>query len=92
MDVLKDTIQVLKSPRRRHKGTKNLEKVVMIDALKEKCLLPLILKFLEIAKSSYYYQRVALACSDKYSGLGLQIKVIFHKHRAVYGFAGSIWR
>ena len=50
---------------------RNREKAVIIDALKEKDPLPLLLEFLGMATSSYYCQRAALKHPDKYGGLRL---------------------
>lgn len=61
MDILKETINVLKKdPGINMETLKNREKAVIVDALKGKYPLPLLLKRLKLPKSSYYYQETAL--------------------------------
>ena len=58
IDILKETIDVLKKDQGINlKKLTNKEKVMMIDTLKNKYSLPLLLKMLEIPKSSYYYHK-----------------------------------
>lgn len=58
VDVLKEALNLLKKdPSINITDLKNREKAVVIDSLKDKYSLPLLLKVLHIAKSSYYYQR-----------------------------------
>ena len=57
IDILKETINVLKKdPGIDQTALSNREKAVIIDALKNKYSLPDLLKKLNLAKSSYYYQ------------------------------------
>ena len=64
--ILKETIHVLKKdPGASKVPLNNREKAVIVDALKEKYPLPLLLSGLRFAKSSYYYQRKRKAFSEK---------------------------
>lgn len=56
IDILKETIDVLKKDISKIL-LNNREKAVIVDALKGKYTLPLLLKKLTLAKSSYYYQK-----------------------------------
>lgn len=57
IDILKETINVLKKdPGINTETLKNREKAVIVDALKDKYPLPLLLGKLGLPKSSYYYQ------------------------------------
>lgn len=69
IDILKQTIDVLKKdPGINKTPLSNGEKVVIVDALKTKYPLPVLLKKLKMAKSSYYYQKKRL-CFDYYGTL-----------------------
>lgn len=57
VDILKETINVLKKdPGADLKDLKNREKVAVIDAMKEKYPLPVLLRKMKLPRSSYYYQ------------------------------------
>ena len=57
-DILKETINVLKKdPGNDQSALCNREKAVIIDALKTKYSLPLLLRKMQLSKSSYYYQK-----------------------------------
>ena len=59
--LLKETINVLKKDRGVDlTSLKNREKTAMIDAMKNKYPLSILLKRLALSKSSYYYQKSAL--------------------------------
>lgn len=61
IDILKETINVLKKdPGIDQTTLKNKEKTVIIDALKNKYSLPILLERLAFSKSSYYYQKAAI--------------------------------
>ena len=66
---------------------RNREKAVIIDALKEKYTLPILLTHFQMAKSSYYYQKAAMNRPDKYLSCKEKITALFHENRA-----GFIWR
>lgn len=64
----------------------NRGKAVLIDALRPKYRLKELLKVLNMAKSSYCYQKVALQAEDKYAVLRETIKVSFQNNRSCYGY------
>lgn len=64
----------------------NREKAVIIDALKNKYSLPDLLKKLNLAKSSYYYQEKTIYAEDKYSNLHKRIIHLFHENRDIFGY------
>ena len=55
IDILKETINVLKNPGVDQAVLRNREKAVIIGALKNKYSLPKLCFKLEIPRSSYYY-------------------------------------
>jgi len=57
-----------------------------VNELKAQYKLPQLLKAIGLARSVYYYQRVAFAKPDKYSTLKNKIKSIFHEHKGRYGY------
>ena len=87
VDVLKEALNLLKKDPGIHvTELKNREKAVVIDAVKDKYSLPQLLKFLCIAKSSYYYQKNVMRQPDKYYELRIQVKEIFKECRNCYGY------
>ena len=87
IDILKETINVLKKdPGVDRAALKNREKAVMIDALKNKYSLPQLCAKLDIPKSSYYYQELALKAEDKYKDLRIHIAALFHENRDSFGY------
>lgn len=86
IDILKEMITVIKKDPGVDRTTlKNREKAVIVDVLKNRYSLPLLLKKLCIAKSCYYYQRNALQ-SDKYETLRSHIKEVFKETKKCYGY------
>ena len=66
---------------------RNREKAVIVDVLKNRYSLPLLLKKLCIVKSCYYYQMNALKSDkDKYETLRSRIKEIFKETKECYGY------
>lgn len=59
---------------------------MIVDALKDRYSLPLLLKQLKLPKSSYYYQEAAFKKQDKYSGIRKRISDLFHENRGCYGY------
>ena len=59
---------------------------MIIDALKNKYSLPDLLKKLNLAKSSYYYQEKTIYAEDKYSNLRKRIIQLFHENRDIFGY------
>lgn len=87
IDILKETIEVLKKdPGIDLRKLYNKEKVVIIDALKDRHPLPALLKKLQMPKSSYYYHQKRLSQADKYADLRVQIKQIFNENSQRYGY------
>lgn len=64
----------------------NREKAVMIDALRGEYRLKVLLKALNLAKSSYCYQENVLRGPDKYEDLRLNINNIYYAVNARYGY------
>ena len=68
VDVLKEALSLLKKDQGINMmKLKNYEKVVVIDAGKDKYQLHQRLKCLCMAKSSYYYQKSVMKRPDKYA-------------------------
>lgn len=87
VDVLKEALNLLKKgPGINVTELKNREKAVIIDAMKNKYPLPQLLKFLCMAKSSYYYQRAAIKRPDKYREIHTNIIELFKENRNCYGY------
>lgn len=87
VDVLKEALNLLKKDHGINvTELKNREKAVVIDAMKNKYPLPQLLKFLRMAKSSYYYQRAAIKRPDKYREIHTNIIELFKENRNCYGY------
>ena len=87
IDILKQTIDVLKKdPGINKTPLSNGEKAVIADALKTKYPLPVLLKKLKIAKSSYYYQKKRLCFVEKHKDDCQIITTIFHNNKERYGY------
>jgi transposase InsO family protein/transposase-like protein len=87
IDILKETINVLKKdPGVDLTVLKNREKVVIIDALKNKYSLPVLLNRLNLSKSSYYYQETAKNKEDKYIEVRKRILELFNENKGRYGY------
>ncbi len=87
IDILKETINVLKKdPGIDQKALKNREKAVIIDALKNKYSLPVLLAHIGLSKSSYYYQEAVMKKPDKYTDIRSMIRSLFHENSQCYGY------
>lgn len=87
IDILKETIHVLKKdPGVNQTALKNREKAVIVDALKNRYPLPILLKKLSFPKSSYYYQEAAFRKKDKYRDIRKKVTVLFHENKECYGY------
>lgn len=64
----------------------NHEKVIVINALREKYLLKDLLGILHMAKSSYCYQTLTLSKSDKYTDWRKEVKETFSESSSRYGY------
>ena len=70
VDILKETINVLKKgPDIDCNNLNNKEKTAVINTMKNRYPLPVLLGKLNLARSSYYYQIDANSRSDKYKEL-----------------------
>ena len=87
VDILKETINILKKdPGADLNDLKNREKVAVIDAMKEKYPLPVLLRKMKLSRSSYYYQIKAITTEDKYKHLRHEVARIFLENKARYGY------
>lgn len=87
VDVLKEALNLLKKdPGINVTELKNREKAVVIDAMKYKYPLPDLLKLLNMAKSSYYYQETVLKQPDKHDTVRKRIVELFEENRSCYGY------
>jgi len=68
----------------------NQEKTILVCALRNDFALPELLSCLDLARSSYYYQRKVLQAPDKYYDLRLRIRNLFEKHDKNWGYR-RIW-
>lgn len=59
---------------------------MIIDTLKNKYSLPILLERLVFSKSSYYYQKAAIWKTDKYETLCSKIRIQFHENKQCYGY------
>ena len=87
IDILKETIHVLKKgPDIDQSALSNREKAVIIDVLKNRYSLPLLLQKLQLSKSSYYYQEQSLQKEDKYTLLRVRVIELFTENKGRYGY------
>ena len=87
IDILKETFEVLKKdPGVDLTTLRNQEKAVIVDALKDKYSLPILLQKLRLAKSSYYYQHKLASTPDKYEALRDRITILFAENSGRYGY------
>lgn len=87
IDILKETINVLKKdPGVDQTALRNREKAAIIDALKNKYLLPNLLAVLHCSRSSYYYQQEAAKRQDKYCYVKEKIQAVFEENHRRYGY------
>jgi hypothetical protein len=87
IDILKEPIDVLKKDTGiNKKPLKNREKIVIIDDLKTKYKLQILLNKLNLPKSSYYNHQNILNKPNKYFQVCNRIKTIFLKNYICYGY------
>lgn len=58
---------------------------MMVDTLKNKYSLPLLLKILSLPKSSYYYHK-KIRQKNKYEEIRNKIKKIFEQNKSCFGY------
>jgi transposase InsO family protein len=86
-DILEKAGEIIKKDQGINLATlTNREKAVLIDALRDKYRLKLLLDAMNIAKSSYCYQEQALHAPDKYAELRSQVRKIFDEAHSCYGY------
>lgn len=59
---------------------------MIIDVLKNRYSLPLLLQKLQLSKSSYYYQEQSLQKEDKYTLLRVRVIELFTENKGRYGY------
>ena len=87
IDILKETIEVLK----KDPGVNRIplcirEKAAIVDALRDKYPLPLLLNKLKTAKSSYYYQKHRKSFEARHEHDLAIITAVFNENRQRYGY------
>ena len=86
-DILKETIKILKKDQCIDQfNLKNKEKTMIIDALRDKYSLSLLLKRMNISKSSYCYQHKVIHSEAKYEAIAKEITHLFHENDSRYGY------
>ncbi len=87
INLLKGTINVLKKdPGIDQTALKNREKAVIVDALKHRYSLPILLKLLNFPRSGYYYQKAVFRQKDKYDNICKKIVALFNENKRCYGY------
>ena len=87
VDILRGTADLLKKdPSVDPDNLSNLEKAMLIGALREKHRLKDLLKATDLPRSSYYYQRTVLHSPAKNAALGDRIQEIFESNYCCYGY------
>ena len=87
VDVLRELLNVLKKdPGADKTSASNEEKAAIVDALKGKYPLPELLKKLNIARSSYYYQRHRKSFGERHREDRELIVALFRENRDRYGY------
>ena len=86
-DILRQTIEILKKDQGIDLlSLKNREKTMIIDALRNKYSLSLLLRKLEISKSSYCYQHSVQHLPYKYEKIKEKIIELFKDNKERYGY------
>ncbi len=86
-DILDKTVDIIKKdPGTNPENLTNKEKTIVIGALRDKYKLKELLTFLNLNKSSFFYQKAQLVKGDKYTKLRETIKEIFNKNYKCYGY------
>ena len=88
-DILTEVVKVIKKDKGINLATirlSNREKAIVINALRDKYSLSILLKELKMAKSSFFYQQSVLGKKDKYENYRQQIEKIFADSFNTYGY------
>ncbi len=87
IDILNETLNIIKKdPGVDPSVMKNSEKAVVVDAMRGKYPLPLLLETVGLARSSYYYHKANQDVVGKYSELKIRIQTLFEENNARYGY------
>ena len=87
IDILKETIAILKKDQDVNMNCLcDKEKTVIVDALNKKYPIPMLLDKLQMAKSSYYYQRRRKSFQARHEHDSMLITKVFNDSRQRYGY------
>lgn len=87
IEILQEAMKIIKKEQGINAtNLNNREKKQIVDALKEKYELKDLLKFIGLARSSYYYQRRACLSKDSYAEQVEKIEQIFKDNYCCYGY------
>lgn len=87
IDILKETIAILKKDHGVNMNRLcNKEKTVIVDALNKKYPILMLLDKLQMAKSSYYYQRRRRSFQARHEHDSMLITKVFNDSRQRYGY------
>lgn len=85
-DIYEKAAEIIKKDRGINiKTLANREKAIIINALRRKYSLKELIEILDMAKSSYFYQEVAIN-TDKYTELRIKVRDIFKESSSRYGY------
>ncbi len=86
-DILEKATELLKKEMSINQNClTNREKTTLIDALKTKYGINLLLKYLKMPRSSYFYNERAVKMGDKYRDIRKNVIRIFHESGDSYGY------
>ena len=87
VDILEGTAELLKKDRSVDPASlSNKEKTILIGALRQTYPLKILLDTLGMAKSSFFYQKEAMAAPDKRTRVKNRIVELFHENEGKYGY------
>jgi len=86
-----DILEAMEKVRKKEIGidpvlASNADKTLVIDALKTIYPLKELVGRMEMAKSSYFYQKTVMAAPDKYEHLRAQVRDVFAASGSTYGY------
>jgi len=86
-DILEGTIEIVKKDQGVDpKSLTNKEKTILVDALRNKYPLKVLLDCLKMVRSSYFYNRNIASMPGKYDKLGRRITNLFKENGGRYGY------
>ena len=86
-DILEKASEIIKKDQGINlKNLSNKEKTTLIDALRKKYRLNILLRELKLSKSSYFYQASSDRQIDKYKSIRKRIIEIFNENYCSYGY------